>query len=550
MKRSIYFLTIFSILYLSSLTHAATFNVIPNGSSNCNSAPCDLQSALDAAAINGEDNVLNLAAGKYDAGLGTFTYAPVVTTGTLNLVGDPEGGTIIDGVGNQCMLIDTSTGGAPDVSSDISVGDMTFQGGVTGNFGAGLGITTNNASVSIDHCKFISNTPQSSANPTGGGGLFITIQSLGAIHLSNSEFIKNLTASSGGGAFLTSLGGDVSLEGNSFIGNLALNSSSGGGGGGAFALSFTGSVTVDSNLFLNNMASLTGGGFLGEALESPGIFTNNIFSGNELQSDGSSPSLNVGGGLTLVTLDGSVVFANNTVTGNKAVNAEGGGIALALELPSATADIYNNIIFDNAAFNGTICPNGCNDIMNLDNGGGVFTPTNSGSVVNVFNNDYSDIFFQCDVNQGCQPHQNVDPVTNIHLDPLLASAGSGDFHLLPGSPAIDAGTAFGPVIPTKDFSGNPRNQGKGIDMGALEFSMAPTENCSNGVDDDGDGKIDCADPDCSGAAACIGNGEGITPNAGNNGGGCSLMSGAANPSYISFMTIPLLLIMRRYRRRS
>ncbi len=32
---------------------------------------------------------------------------------------------------------------------------------------------------------------------------------------------------------------------------------------------------------------------------------------------------------------------------------------------------------------------------------------------------------------------------------------------------------------------------------------SPIENCSNGVDDDGDGAIDCADPDCAGDPACI-----------------------------------------------
>jgi subtilisin-like proprotein convertase family protein len=32
---------------------------------------------------------------------------------------------------------------------------------------------------------------------------------------------------------------------------------------------------------------------------------------------------------------------------------------------------------------------------------------------------------------------------------------------------------------------------------------APAENCANGIDDDGDGKIDCADSDCSGSPSCV-----------------------------------------------
>jgi hypothetical protein len=44
--------------------------------------------------------------------------------------------------------------------------------------------------------------------------------------------------------------------------------------------------------------------------------------------------------------------------------------------------------------------------------------------------------------------------------------GSGDFHLLPDSPGIDAGTKEG--APTTDFDGKPRPQGKGIDIGPFE----------------------------------------------------------------------------------
>lgn len=51
---------------------------------------------------------------------------------------------------------------------------------------------------------------------------------------------------------------------------------------------------------------------------------------------------------------------------------------------------------------------------------------------------------------------------NIALDPLFQSS----FRLLPGSPAIDAGTLDG--APTTDLTGNPRPIGMGIDMGAYE----------------------------------------------------------------------------------
>jgi hypothetical protein len=44
--------------------------------------------------------------------------------------------------------------------------------------------------------------------------------------------------------------------------------------------------------------------------------------------------------------------------------------------------------------------------------------------------------------------------------------GTGDYHLLPNSPGVDAGTKEG--APTTDFDGKPRPQGKGIDIGPFE----------------------------------------------------------------------------------
>ena len=58
---------------------------------------------------------------------------------------------------------------------------------------------------------------------------------------------------------------------------------------------------------------------------------------------------------------------------------------------------------------------------------------------------------------------------NMVKDPLFilpAWGRTGDYHLQPGSPAIDAGTATG--APTVDLEGNPRPAGTGYDIGAYE----------------------------------------------------------------------------------
>src|SRR4029450_1526003 len=107
MKRSIFAFAILALLGTGAIARAATFQVTPDGGSDCNTGPWDLESALDGAVTNGEHNVLNLARGQYSAGLGTFIYIPLTQARSLTLVGDPGGGTVFQGDGNQILSIDT-----------------------------------------------------------------------------------------------------------------------------------------------------------------------------------------------------------------------------------------------------------------------------------------------------------------------------------------------------------------------------------------------------------------------------------------------------------
>ena len=64
---------------------------------------------------------------------------------------------------------------------------------------------------------------------------------------------------------------------------------------------------------------------------------------------------------------------------------------------------------------------------------------------------------------GCNLSQNG--VGGSSTDPLFTTDWRGDFHLSPGSPAIDACGGSG----DNDLDNNPRPIGAGHDMGAFEF---------------------------------------------------------------------------------
>lgn len=58
---------------------------------------------------------------------------------------------------------------------------------------------------------------------------------------------------------------------------------------------------------------------------------------------------------------------------------------------------------------------------------------------------------------------------NITGDPRFVAPLDGDYHLLPDSPAINAGDNTAPNLPAIDLGGNPRIAGSAVDIGAYEF---------------------------------------------------------------------------------
>jgi hypothetical protein len=162
------------------------------------------------------------------------------------------------------------------------------------------------------------------------------------------------------------------------------------------------SPAVTNCTFANNSASQRGGGIY-NFFASPKV-TNCTFSGN---------SASLGGGMHNNDLSSPEV-TNCTFSGNSA--SLGGGIYNYHSSPMLT-----------------------NCILWWDSPDEIANAGDEEPVV-----AYSDI-------QG-----SYDGEGNIDADPLFSDPGSGDYHLGPGSPCIDAGANDAPSLPACDLDGDPR----------------------------------------------------------------------------------------------
>jgi serine protease len=263
---------------------------------------------------------------------------------------------------------------------------------------------------------------------SSGGADVTTIQVNGgtAVDIGPRGAMVGFTITGGSAAF----GGGMTVNGNGTV--IARNIFDGNmqtaGGAGAAIVGNNASPIIEENLFRNNSSDNQ---FLSGVISfingsSPRI-VNNIF------VDNPSRAIN----MTLPEGTRPEVI-NNTMVGNRS------GIRVDRRVPTGLQVFRNNLIYGNAIG------------LEVDFGTESNNPTWEDNLVFGNVTDYQGISDQ------------TGRSGNISADPLFVDAEGGDFHLQPGSPAIDAGSATG--APTIDFEGNPRPRpGGGFSIGAYEF---------------------------------------------------------------------------------
>ena len=314
--------------------------------------------------------------------------------------------------------------------------------------GNGGGLYINNfTKIKLSDCLFqFCKTACSGCN--GSNGMGAGLYSNSTIHISNTKFINNqaTTGGGGGGIFLIPTSGISTITNCSFLNNSAFkyagiysqltqidncvisNNSSGEEGAGVWisgvnskltnstitynsAGRYGGGVVCVNGLVYNNIITNNSTGWYGGGISGRGTFSNNIISNNFSTGTGSDDG---GGG---ISLDGSSIIRENTITNNQCqkngggllskggnikgiinnfisnnqASSAGGGIHFGGNSGSSADSLIGNVIANNSAISGgaigITSNNSAPKILNntiannsATNGGAFYAPTNNSPV--------------------------------------------------------------------------------------------------------------------------------------------------------------------------
>ncbi len=224
----------------------------------------------------------------------------------------------------------------------------------------------------------------------------------------------------------------------------------------------------DCGLHMNGDISMGGDGIISHALvENNIIYENGSGGGSGINMDGVTDSIvrnnllynNHASGISLYQIDGGSGSHDNRVLNNTIVMAADGRWGINIPNPNDTNNkLFNNIIYNSHSWRGSIT---------------LGSPTLPG-----FESDYNVVMDRFSVDDGdtrltlAQWRALGYDQHSIIATPsqLFVNASAADYHLTPGSPAIDKGTSLLDV--TTDLEGRPRPSSNAHDIGAYEFQPA------------------------------------------------------------------------------
>ena len=464
--------------------------------------PVGLQTALDTARTNGQDDTLFLQQGTYDAstaGANTFEYGAasndnkaVILRGGWNAdfthQSDDPALTILDG-GNDAPVLHILAD-ATGVSFDFEIDRLTIQHGLsTDSHGAGIraynGTLGNSGAVNLVIRNSVIRDNDATDSYVGGA-----LYSSAYFEIHDTVFSSN-TAASGGALYVNDVpGGDKSLsplvdhcifdgnivvgwQGSSIFNNVSLrvkdSTFKNTSGRGSPIHSHVGSsLHVSNSVFAHNR--IFGWGSAIGFWDAGGSIVNSLFYDN-VAGDGG----NGYGAVSYYDPAGGPGPANISIlNSNFTHNSDDGTTSAAIHNRGATMTIVNSLFGENEGTSGLYSQYGVASIS------------------------YSGVQFGAYGGFSDGGH-NID--ANPQYVNTSGPPATWDLHLQAGSPAMDKGNNAAPGLAATDLDGKSRiNDGDldgtaTVNMGAYEFAPPIAYQVTTTSD------TDCSDFDCSLQAA-------------------------------------------------
>ena len=299
--------------------------------------------------------------------------------------------------------------------------------------------------------------------PNSGSGIKVT---------GNNDIVVNNTISNidYGFGILADNATNVVIKNNTVSGTG--NHSNSNFGHGIYVSGSTDGAVVQGNVIHDNSdIGIHVNGDLSEG--SPGVVTHALIANNLIYNNGQN-GINADGiqsstiennliygyedfGIALYQIDAggpskNNVIVNNTIVATTAFSSPGAAIRI---LNAGTGNaIRNNILLGGGGYAYRISADSISGLVSDYNAtGGVYQSEDTGT---------TETLAQWQAQTGQDAHSFISVPSA-----LFANPSGNNYHLKPGSPAIDAGTTVS--APATDLDGNHRPQGKGFDIGAYEL---------------------------------------------------------------------------------
>ena len=270
-----------------------------------------IKNAIDDVNVNGK---VNIADGQYKG----IKNTNIVITKNMNIIGQSQTGTIINGTGTNWIFY-------------IKSGNVTITNLTLTNATKKDGAIYNHGTLTIDNCTFTANT-------ANYGGAIVNDRTM---TVNNSTFTGNTANDGNGGAIYNQ--GDLTITDTTIKDNTANSTGEDVYGGGIYN---EGTLTINNSTITNNTATGTNGNAYGGGIYNSGtlIINNSTITNNTATTtDGYAD----GGGIS--NEEGTLTITDTTIRDNIAIgtsNAYGGGISHSF-LGDLT--INNSIITNNTA---------------------------------------------------------------------------------------------------------------------------------------------------------------------------------------------------------